>query len=452
MPSTKRRKVLQARRVAAAKEGRDRKGRVICGEKKSAACRTDEGHHAVRKTGNAKGKRHPPACGAPTGNECAEDENRICHVASFLRNSIISSSKIAGGKTDFFELTKPCHDIFCDLAQFPTLRLDLRMFLPPECFETDASTTGSDAEMGKKKINIEGAQQGRSDDTTTATGFPKAAASNPILLDIHQDLRPNLQHTGGIVWETSYLLALLLCHRWSPSGAGAADGPMYDKKARRKFARPDFPQTILELGSGCGFLGLALAKLFPEAEVLLTEYEPAMENLTKNVAANKAKDDQHRTENLAACKQVDWLKTQKNPTEPDTRFQYIVATDVIFDKKLVEPLLKTMFAYSVRSTDVYLCVQERCQAAHEEFLRLRPKYFDRIEELKPFSTEGADAGKEFQATSSSQNPSCAASPATTNTLSTISTDAGRMRHLLKTCATQEECLIFKISRARIDEE
>lgn len=42
---------------------------------------------------------------------------------------------------------------------------------------------------------------------------------------------------------------------------------------------------VLELGAGCGILGITLAHLFPDAEVLLTDLEDAEEIISCNVAA-----------------------------------------------------------------------------------------------------------------------------------------------------------------------
>ena len=66
--------------------------------------------------------------------------------------------------------------------------------------------------------------------------------------------------TGGIIWETAYLLATYL----------EAQGGL----AKRR---------VLEVGAGCGLLGLVLAT--HGAEVLLTEAQPAMSNLRRNVKA-----------------------------------------------------------------------------------------------------------------------------------------------------------------------
>jgi hypothetical protein len=89
---------------------------------------------------------------------------------------------------------------------------------------------------------------------------------------IRQD-RDARVHTGGIVWETSYLLATALEHspgalrRPGATGPGAAAA------------------TVLEVGAGCGLLGMVLARA--GCDVTLSEHPLAMPNLRHNVASNQ---------------------------------------------------------------------------------------------------------------------------------------------------------------------
>ena len=67
---------------------------------------------------------------------------------------------------------------------------------------------------------------------------------------ISQDINEDLDHSGGIIWETSYLLYQYLVHNihvW--------------KKAKSEKTQ------ILEIGAGCGYLGCSLGKKFIELQV-----------------------------------------------------------------------------------------------------------------------------------------------------------------------------------------
>jgi hypothetical protein len=55
-------------------------------------------------------------------------------------------------------------------------------------------------------------------------------------------------------------------------------------------------------------------------------------------------------------------------------FDTLLGTDVIFTPHLVEPLLATAAFLSHPQTTWYLCVQIRCDAAHQLFLEQAPTY------------------------------------------------------------------------------
>jgi len=173
---------------------------------------------------------------------------------------------------------------------------------------------------------------------------------------IRQDLSPNLTHTGGIVWETSYVLAQYLRDLFST------------KEEKRKQ-----DQTLLELGAGCGYLSIALRQCFPKrwCKVVTTEQGEAFANLRENVRRNAATG--------LKAKVLDW--TDQEGRSALGTFDIIVATDVIFSLDLVAPLVRTLRACSSESTIIYLSVQEREADAHAKFLTLIKKSFLEVEAL-----------------------------------------------------------------------
>jgi predicted nicotinamide N-methyase len=181
-------------------------------------------------------------------------------------------------------------------------------------------------------------------------------------------------HTGGIVWETAFLLALFLEPQWPQPR----------------------PRHVLEVGAGCGLLGMVLAAA--GSDVVLSEHPIALANLQRNVAACSAVAPER-----ARVARLDWTE------QGDVRalaaaqlargcppcFDTIVGTDVVFSEHLVVPLLDTIHTLADAHTTVWLCLQERCAASHKLLLATIPHYFRdcaRIEPAAPAPAEAAHGG------------------------------------------------------------
>jgi hypothetical protein len=215
-----------------------------------------------------------------------------------------------------------------------------------------------------------------------------------VIIKQHGDAK---NHTGGIVWETSYLLAAFLSSKF---------GSNLDRN------KSDYPLgKTPEIGAGCGVLGLILATTKLASRVVMTEAAEVMDILTENVEQNVAEspttnnesdnddDDDlnnnikgiHGTNHLPVCskdcisvRRLRWdclqedviaaapdsSSAQDNDLEPNS-FDTIVGTDVVFSPSLVCPLLETIKlmarkkdAESTKATSIYLCLQIRCADSH----------------------------------------------------------------------------------------
>jgi predicted nicotinamide N-methyase len=176
---------------------------------------------------------------------------------------------------------------------------------------------------------------------------------------VKQDAGACGQHTGGIVWETCYLLMNFLLSRREKLG------------------------NVLEVGAGCSMLGLVLQASGFAKRVVLTEAPNVMENLLGNVKRN-----QHVSKKAVGC-QLDWNYYKRDAQTADSllrphSFDTIVGTDVIFAPSLVEPLLQTLQYMSHEQTVVYLSLQVRCPDSHRLFLETASQYGW---ELKNISSE-----------------------------------------------------------------
>lgn len=192
-----------------------------------------------------------------------------------------------------------------------------------------------------------------------AVGFQvETNPSSPKGIVIKQDTSACGKHTGGIVWETAYLLLQFLLSTRTELG------------------------NTLEVGAGCGVVGQVLAAKNLAKRVVMTEHADVIPNLEENVKCNKS---------VLACgaplhvSNLDWENYEEDSKKSDHlephSFDTILGTDVVFTPQLVEPLWRTLKYMSHSKTDIYLCLQERCAASHKLLLEKAPTYQFRMEDI-----------------------------------------------------------------------
>jgi predicted nicotinamide N-methyase len=118
--------------------------------------------------------------------------------------------------------------------------------------------------------------------------------------------RPDQDTTGFSIWSAALVLA-----RWMNT-------KQWDNA------------SVLELGSGCGVPGLAIAVSKPTPkQVYLTDLNPkTVENLNHNIGLNELRNAQ------ATC--MDWADKS---TWPQDQVDYVVGSDLIYQKSLVPMLV-----------------------------------------------------------------------------------------------------------------
>ena len=179
------------------------------------------------------------------------------------------------------------------------------------------------------------------------------------LLVFHQDMSVCEKHTGGIIWETSYLLLEYLLERNATKNESLG--------------------RTLELGAGVGFLGQCLAaEGCCKPIVMLTETAEVLVNLKANLVHSRSTFASVDICQVAACA-LDWTSYEQDVDSSEGAlatgaFDTLLGTDVIFASHLVAPLLQTAAFLSHSRSVWYLCVQIRCAAAHKLFLDTAPDH------------------------------------------------------------------------------
>lgn len=178
-------------------------------------------------------------------------------------------------------------------------------------------------------------------------------------ITIGQD--PAVVGTGGCVWDTAYVLS-----RWAESRVAAWRARLTPPRRLR----------VLEVGAGCGLLGIALAHM--GCDVIVSEQPSAMANLAANASANAPTRDG----GSVCALQLDWSHAVDVATAAASGpYDLIVGTDVVYALEAVEPLLGTLHECAHDQTLVWLCLQQREPVATAALRELVPAYFGAVDEL-----------------------------------------------------------------------
>jgi len=154
--------------------------------------------------------------------------------------------------------------------------------------------------------------------------------------------------------------------------------------ARYLEKRPDIVKNkkVLELGSGCGLVGIA-SGILGASEVVMTDLQYALPLMRENVERNKPLwNGEDLLCQRIECKECDWFRppqmkelfcSGKEGANPDV----ILVADCVWLSSLIVPLLQTLKAYTKdASTKVLITYQQRGRDAHEEFWQGLHDIFD----------------------------------------------------------------------------
>ena len=91
---------------------------------------------------------------------------------------------------------------------------------------------------------------------------------------------------------------------------------------------------LLELGSGLGYLGIGLIKLGLARRVIMTDCHPqVLANLRHNCSVNL-------DEESFSVRRIDW--TEEGQSDPVDQTEVVIASDVVFDPKIVPSLVQSI--------------------------------------------------------------------------------------------------------------
>ena len=159
------------------------------------------------------------------------------------------------------------------------------------------------------------------------------------------------------------------------------------------------PVNVLELGSGCGIVGMALAHLWPNCNVMLTDVSDAEDLVLKNL----------RSLDLAAGSKVafeglDWVSPVLPEYCRNTRQDLIVVSDCTYNEDSIPALVRTMKLISQGSPEILILVALKRRHANEGvfFTRMEREGFCNVDSTKmllPHVWSPADSSEHFAGSS-----------------------------------------------------
>ncbi|KAK7401942.1 hypothetical protein VNO78_13821 [Psophocarpus tetragonolobus] len=178
---------------------------------------------------------------------------------------------------------------------------------------------------------------------------------NDAVLSLQQD--NGSMHVGSSVWPCSLVL-VKFAERWVPLSDTNPYAQVLDFRGKR----------AVELGTGCGVAGMGLF-LLGLRDLVLTDIAPVMPALKRNLKVNKP------ILRKALKHSVLYWNNPQQIAALNPPFDFVIATDVVYIRESVPPLVSAMETLVSHDGVVLLGYQLRSPEAHELFWELCDKTF-----------------------------------------------------------------------------
>ena len=119
------------------------------------------------------------------------------------------------------------------------------------------------------------------------------------------------------------------------------------------------PLSVLELGSGCGIVGIALAQLVSGCSVILTDLPEAMEILDHNISTARVAQ-----QSKLAKLSLDWDHEIPSAVKSSV-LDLIVISDCTYNSDSQSALIRTLCALVALSPDAYVIVSMKVRHSSE---------------------------------------------------------------------------------------
>lgn len=175
--------------------------------------------------------------------------------------------------------------------------------------------------------------------------------------------------------------------------------PLHEKlpESLKPLLHLDQPEVlnVIELGSGCGLVGIALASVRPKSRILLTDLPDAMTILDYNVSQS-----QPALESTIEHMVLDW--EDKLPTTVmQERYDLVIVSECTYNENSIPALVRTLFALAARSPSALVVVATKVRHFREAifFGLMSDAGFIEIEQLSiPLPRSQKESNKQMHET------------------------------------------------------
>ncbi|KAJ8096837.1 putative methyltransferase-domain-containing protein [Lipomyces tetrasporus] len=154
------------------------------------------------------------------------------------------------------------------------------------------------------------------------------------------------------------------------------------------------PMRILELGSGCGTVGLSLSKVFPQSHVVLTDLDSARDVCERNIALNCTTNKSSRANGKVEFSSFNWDSgnntAEENAKVYDAEWDLVISCDCTYNADSFDILTDVLLKVVSRRTKLLLVHKERHGSEARVFELLREKnnlHFQWRQQLGPASVK-----------------------------------------------------------------
>ena len=148
----------------------------------------------------------------------------------------------------------------------------------------------------------------------------------------------------------------------SPSCLPALTRALLDRRNVKRHPR------ILELGCGCGLVGLTLAQCFPECQIMLTDLPKHETFIKSNIEHFLARNsDRHRRSNedqQVTFQSLDWTCVIP-PSIRDDNFDIVLATDVTYNPDTSPDLTEALSKLVAQKSDTVVVIGMKTRHSSE---------------------------------------------------------------------------------------